>query len=60
MDESEDREFVHRSAQEVARRCLALLAVIERSYDAQPSELRAWSDREGVSEYFSRTQPASP
>lgn len=58
MDESEDREFVHRSAQEVARRCLALLAVIERSYDEQPSELWARTDRDGLSEYFSSAEAA--
>lgn len=53
MNHHESDELVHRLPADVARRCVALLAVIDRSYAQDPSDLYDWVKRFDLASFFS-------
>ena len=53
MATSEESELVQRLPQEVAKRVLALIAVIDKAHNQTPNELSRWVSKHQIAEYFS-------
>ena len=53
MATSEESELVHRPAQEVAKRVLALIAVVDKAQNQSTDELTRWVSKHKIAEYFS-------
>jgi len=53
MADSSDVDLTPRTAVEIARRTLALIAVVDRAHNENPEELKDWVNKHSVVDYFS-------
>jgi len=56
MATSEESGLVHRPAQEVAKRVLALIAVVDKAHNQSTDELTRWVTKHKLAQYFSPTE----
>jgi hypothetical protein len=58
MPTEDDGEFVPRSPQEVAKRVLALIAVVDKAHNQTSEQLQNWVSKHRISDYFSAEEAA--
>jgi hypothetical protein len=56
--DSEETELEHKSARQVAERCLAIIAVVSRAHEAPSEEVRDWLDQHDLTECLSPAEQA--
>lgn len=58
METTDSSLPVHRTAQAVAKRILALIAVVDKAHDPTSPQLESWVSQHGISDYFSSGESA--
>lgn len=53
MAESSEVDLIPRTAAEIARRILALIAVVDRAHNENPEALKDWLNKYSIADYFS-------
>jgi hypothetical protein len=58
MATEDDGELVPRSPKQVAKRVLALIAVVDKAHNQTPEQLQNWVSKHRISDYFSPEEAA--
>ena len=58
ISDVEEKELEHKSAREVAERCLALIAVVSRAHEAPTEEVRDWLNEHELASCLSPAEQA--